>query len=155
MLRVGAFVALPKVLSRLGLVERKEVELEYERRHGRLLALHAARDRLERQHRTGMISTFTWEKLAHELNELIEQARDAQQALLQEQPNLRYEEVDDTRREGLRAQRVTLTSLYSHGVISEQVYEELVTEVDAALEDVTAEMARIEQQIAETESAEA
>ncbi len=48
------------LLSRLGLVERKEVELEYERRHGRLLALHAARDRLERQHRTGMISTFTW-----------------------------------------------------------------------------------------------
>jgi CPA1 family monovalent cation:H+ antiporter len=144
------------LLHRLGLVERHEVELEYERRHGRLLALHAARDRLERQHRTGMISTFTWEKLAHELNERIEQARQAQQDLLRDQPTLREEEVDDARREGLRAQRAMLASLYSHGVISEPIYEELVTEVDAGLEKVTAEMAGLEvQQTAPEAEAEA
>lgn len=143
------------LLRRLGLVERKDIELEYERRHGRLLALSAARDRLERQHRTGMISTFTWEKLSQELNERIGQAREAQQALLHDQPNLRDEEVDDARREGLRAQRAMLSSLYSHGVISEPIYEELVTEVDAALEDITADMAGIEQKIAEPQRADA
>ena len=47
---------------------------------------------------------------------------------------MRAAALDDARREGLRAQRVTLTALHADGVISEPVYEELVTAVDAALQ---------------------
>lgn len=122
------------LLRRLGLVKREPSEVEYERRHGRLMALQAARDRVERLHRNGMVSTLAWERLANDLDGQIETARDAQRTLLREQPSLRAAEVDDARREALRAQRAMLSSLYSSGVISEHVYEELVTEVDAALE---------------------
>jgi CPA1 family monovalent cation:H+ antiporter len=121
------------LLRRLGLIQRAEVELEYERRHGRLLAARAARERLKHLYREGLISVTTWEHLAPELDQQIEVYRDAQRALLREQPELQGEELEDARREGLRAQRAMLATLLSDGVISEHVYEELITEIDVAL----------------------
>jgi hypothetical protein len=59
---------------------------------------------------------------------------------------LRVEERDDARREGLRAERAMLTSLYNDGVLSEHIYSELVTEVDAALLAEPAEEAPPEMQ---------
>jgi monovalent cation:H+ antiporter, CPA1 family len=122
------------LLKRLGLIRRKETKLEYERRHGRLAAARAARERLEQLHNEGMVSAAAWERLAPELDEQVQASLNAQQELLGEQPELKAEEIDDARRESLRAQRATLASLVSDGVISEEIYDELVTEVDAALE---------------------
>ncbi len=122
------------LLNRLGLIEREPVDLEYERRHGRVLALYAARNRLAEMQRMGMLSTSAWEHLSPDLEAQIRGAIAAQQALLSEQPTLRAEEVEDAHREGLRTQRATLTSLVSHGVISEAIYTELVAEVDADLD---------------------
>jgi hypothetical protein len=94
----------------------------------------AARARLERRFREGMISKTTWEQVGRELDEQVGRAHDAQRGLLDARPELREEELSDARREGLRAQRATLASLLGDGVISDEVYEELVGEVDAALE---------------------
>jgi CPA1 family monovalent cation:H+ antiporter len=121
------------LLRRLGLVQRGEVELEYERRHGRLVAARAARDHIQQLHQAGLISATTWDELQPELEQQIQDYQEAQRALLREQPALRSEEIDDTRREALRAQRAMLTNLLNTGVISEHVYEELVTQVDGAL----------------------
>jgi hypothetical protein len=65
----------------------------------------------------------------------IAQALDAQRELLQAHPTLQVEEHEDAWREGLRAQRAMLAALLRDSVISEEVYEELVTEGDAALQD--------------------
>jgi len=54
--------------------------------------------------------------------------------LLRERPALRAAAWQDAKREGLRAERIALTELHSAGVISETVYEELVSAVDTALE---------------------
>jgi hypothetical protein len=81
-----------------------------------------------------MISAAAWEQLAPELEQQVEAAQAAQQFLLREQPALQTEEREDARREGLRAQRAMLAALLRDGVISEAIYEELVTEVDATLE---------------------
>jgi CPA1 family monovalent cation:H+ antiporter len=121
------------LLRRLGLIQRAEAELEYERRHGRLIAARAARARVQKLHQHGMIAAPTWEQLAAELDTRIEEALDAQQAWLHEHPTLRAEELDDARREGLRAWRAMLVTLLNDGVISEHVYAELLAEVDAAL----------------------
>jgi monovalent cation:H+ antiporter, CPA1 family len=110
------------LLRRLGLLQRAEVELEYERRHGQLMGTRAARDRVQLLHREGIISPITWEQLGPELERRVEASLAAQQ------------ERDDAWREGLRAQRAMLAALQRDGVISEAIYEELVTEVDAALE---------------------
>lgn len=121
------------LLRRLGLVQREEAELEYERRHGRLLAARAARERLQQLYQEGMISTITWEQLLPELDQQLQEHREAHRALLRERPALQEEELDDARREALRAQRAMLVTLLNDGIISEHVYEELVTDVDAAL----------------------
>ena len=121
------------LLRGLGLVQRGEVELEYERPHGRLMVARAARDHIQQLHQAGLISATTWEELRPGLEQHIHDYQQAQSALLHEQPALRSEEIDDTRREALRAQRAMPANLLNTGVISEHVYEELVTHVDAAL----------------------
>jgi CPA1 family monovalent cation:H+ antiporter len=121
------------LLRRFGLVARAEEELEYERRHGRLMAARAAHERLAQLYRSGMISPATWARVDMELSARTEAHLAAQQVLLQERPTLQKAELDDVRREGLRAERAILAELLSSGTISEAVYEELVTEVDAAL----------------------
>jgi CPA1 family monovalent cation:H+ antiporter len=121
------------LLQRLGLVARDQAELEYERQHGRLMSARAAHDRLAHLFRAGMISPATWEQVSPELEAQIHAYREAQEAMLQEQPQLQAAELDDARREGLRAQRAMLSALLASGVISEPVYDELVSEVDTAL----------------------
>jgi CPA1 family monovalent cation:H+ antiporter len=125
------------LLRRLGLIRRTESELEYERRHGRLMAARAARNRLQQLHQEGIISATTWERLSPDLDERVQVHLEAQQALLRDQPTLQAEELEDARQEGLRAQRAMLATLLSDGLISDQVYEELVTEVDMALKGET------------------
>jgi CPA1 family monovalent cation:H+ antiporter len=122
------------LMRRLRLVGREPGKLEYERRHGRLIALQAAREHVERQYQVGMYSPDTWQYIRGYVDEKIAQTRAAQQELLAEQPQLRAEELDSARREALRAERATLTTLLSNGSISEPVYEELVRAVDAGIE---------------------
>ena len=131
---LGQGTTMSPLLRKLGLVERgPEESIEYERRHGRLMAAQAARERLDQLQRSGSISTTTWKALSPELDQNIQNQLDAQHNLLAEHPDLVAEELDDARREGLRAQRVTLTAMFSDGLISDRVYGELVAEVDAAL----------------------
>jgi len=129
------------LMRRLGLTARNESELEYERRQGRLLAVRAARERLRQLHDDGLISSIAWERLGPEIELELKTHLDAQQTLLAEQPSLRAEELEDARREGLRAERAMLARLLSDGIISETIYEELVTEVDAKLTSVRSEAA--------------
>ncbi len=130
---LGQGTTMQLLMRRLGLVKREEFELEQERRRGRLMSARAERTQLERRFREGMISAQTWERLEPELDSRIREQQDAQSELLNEQPALQQEELEDARQEGLRARRATLTALLSDGVISEEIHDELVTEVDAAL----------------------
>jgi CPA1 family monovalent cation:H+ antiporter len=122
------------LLNRLGLVQRGEEELEYERRHGRLMGARAARDRVQQLYREGLISVATWERLSPELDQQVQKQVEAQHALLREQPGLQKEELEDAWHESLRARRAMLASLLGSGVISEHIYEELVTEIDTTLQ---------------------
>src|SRR5262249_12597473 len=82
----------------------------------------------------GLVSAATWEQLAPELEEQIRGRLEAHRALLRERPALETEALADARQEGLRAQRAALMTLLSEGLLSEEVYEELVTEVDRRLD---------------------
>ena len=122
------------LLRRLGLLRSDEIALEYERRHGRLMVARAARERLRQLSQDGMVTAATFEPLVHELEAEVQVQLAAQLELLREHPSLQEEEREDARREGLRAGRAMLATLMNDGAISEFVYEELVAEVDAALE---------------------
>lgn len=121
------------LMRRLGIGQPEKLELEYERRHGRLLAAQAALRRVKEMHDNNMLSLTTWEELEPELQKQIADANAAQTALLAEHPDLQLEEREDAEMEGLRAQRAALTTMLSNGLISEQVHEELIQEVDSAL----------------------
>jgi Na+:H+ antiporter len=127
------------LMRRLGLVRIDESTFEYERERGRLMATRAARERLQQLYNEGIVSASTWESLSPDLDRRIQAQIDSQRDLLRNQPALWTEELDNAKREGLRAQRAMLASLLSDGVISERAYRELVTEVDAALEGEAAE----------------
>lgn len=130
---LGQGTTMQLLLRRLGLTARKESELEYERRQGRLLSARASRERLKQLHEEGLISAIAWERLGPEIDLEVQRQLAAQQSLLAEQPSLREEELEDARREGLRAERAMLGRLLSDGIISEMIFGELVSEVDAKL----------------------
>ena len=121
------------LLKRLGLVQQDAVEIEYERRYGRLLAARAALERLEKLHQEGVVSALVWEEIEPKLRDQIENNLESQRQLLAAYPQLRSEELNDARLEGLRAQRAAVTIMLSNGLISETVHDELISEVDAAL----------------------
>lgn len=128
-----------QLLRRLGFIQPTAAKLEYERRHGRLIAAQAARDHLHALYRSGTLSATTWEQLAPEVDQQVSRFQAAQRTLLAEHPGLHTEELEDARREGLQAQRASLAGLARDGVISEAIAQELITEVDAALEGLTGE----------------
>ncbi len=135
---VGQGTTMQFLLKKLGLAQRTAETLEFDRRHGRLMAARAARQRLDQLHREGSISDPTFEQLVSEMDDHVQRHLEQQRELLNQFPELREEELEDARREGLRTQRATLAALQRDGVISERAYEDLVSEVDAALGEPTA-----------------
>jgi CPA1 family monovalent cation:H+ antiporter len=121
------------LVRRLGLVERSEMQDEYERRHARAVASRAAYEHLENRFRQGLLSDHVWKTLSPFLAEHSRHLADSVRQVLTSDPSVEAEELDTARREALRAQRSALNSLRRDGVITEENYEQLVTEVDAAL----------------------
>ena len=117
----------------LKIITRSEAQVEYETHHARLTAMRSADARLDRMHNDGLLSSHTSDRLksyiAQQASPLAKKVRN----LLLSDPTLEAEELDTGWREMLRAQRASLFSLRHDGVISDEVFERLSTEVDAQL----------------------
>jgi NhaP-type Na+/H+ or K+/H+ antiporter len=131
---LGQGTTMQWLLKRLGLIQQDEVTLEHERSYGRLLVARAGQARVAELHQAGIISSEAWQELAPQLNREVQAQTQARQKLLELKPELKLVEQENARLETLRAKRATLTILYSNGVISEAVYEELLAEIDADLQ---------------------
>ena len=129
---VQGFTMRPLV-RRLRLVERSPSQVEYERRHARAVAVRSAYDHLKRMSENGLISEHTWQTLSPILEQHSQTLVDAVRDVISMDPSVEAEELDTARRESLRAQRSTLTGLLKDGVISEETYSQLATEIDTAL----------------------
>ena len=121
------------LLKRLGLVGRTTMQLEYERRQAKVLAARAAHKRLEQLHADGAFATSTWGEVALELDYDGRQAALELQALVKQEPTLRTRELLLARREMLRAQRSEVSVLLRDGVISDEVYSEMISQIDGSL----------------------
>jgi CPA1 family monovalent cation:H+ antiporter len=119
----------------LKVITRSDAQIKYEMQHARLTALRSADTRLDHMHSDGLLSSHTTEKLkrfiTNQAGSLAESVRD----LLLADPALEAEELDTGWREILRAQRNAILSLRRDGIISEDVFEQLTTEVDAQLSE--------------------
>ena len=128
------------LIRRLGIVMPDPLQTEYELRQARLLSFRSAAAHLDRMHHDGLISEHVWETLRPTLQARVETMAQAVRDLQLANPTLSDEEFERARRELLRAQRGALLGLRRDGVISEEAFERLVTEVDIALmRDATSE----------------
>ena len=121
------------LLRKLGLVTRPPEQVEYEKRHARLTAARAALAHLERRHDEGLMSSHVWDQLKPQLAEQVNNFANAVRDVLKASPQLEAEELDTAHREALRAQRSALLGLQHDGMISNEVFDELATEIDTAL----------------------
>jgi CPA1 family monovalent cation:H+ antiporter len=124
----------------LRIITRGEAQLEYELRHARLAALRSADARLDRMHTEGLLSTHTWEKLKQFITQNADSLVVAVREVLLSDPALEAEELDKGWRELNRTQRGALLSLRHDGVISDEVFEKLMVEIDAQLSEGTPEI---------------
>ncbi|MCJ7570204.1 MAG: Na+/H+ antiporter [Anaerolineales bacterium] len=127
-------ISMEGLLRKLGLITHSEAQIEYEQRHARALAARSGYEHVERLHRIGLVSNHTWEKIHPIILERVKALTSTVQEALQAAPELEAGEIITARRESLRAQRNTLSTLRSDGVISQETYEQLVAEVDVALD---------------------
>ncbi len=127
------------LVRRLQLRTRTSARVEYERRHARLTAARAAEKHLSNQHREGQISTQAWDRLQPALAERTTVFQAAVREVLGTQPALEAEELDTAWREALRAERSALLGLRRDGVISDEVFDDLATEIDVTLQNAVIE----------------
>lgn len=122
------------LIRHLRITIRRPEQVEYETRHARLTALRSAEGHLEHRYREGLLSAHAWEIIRPKLQEQSALLSEAVRELLRSAPALEAEEMNTARREILRAQRSAFMGLRQDGVISEEVFEHLATEVDTTLE---------------------
>lgn len=126
-------ISMDWVIKKLQLVQRSQIQEEYERRHARFVAGRAAYDYIRRMNQQGLISEHTWQRLAPIMERQNDTLVEAVKQVITSNPKVEAEELDTAHREALRAQRSALTGLLRDGVISEETYSQLVNEVDSAL----------------------
>jgi CPA1 family monovalent cation:H+ antiporter len=132
---LGQGMSLNWLMNKLGVIERSEKQMEFERRNARALAARAGMQHLQRLYEEGLISAHTWSRLKLLIRQRVDALTESVQEALRQAPDLALHEAATARREALRAQRSMLATLRSDGVISDETYEELVAEVDAAMEE--------------------
>jgi hypothetical protein len=123
------------LISKLKIITRSDVQVEYELQHARLTALRSADARLDRLHNDGMLSSHTWEKLKRFITAQAASMAEKVRGILLADPQLEAEELETGWREIMRAQRSSLFDLRHDGVISDDVFEQLSIEVDAQLSE--------------------
>lgn len=126
-------ISMDWLVKKLKLVKRSHFQEEYERRHARFVAGRAGYDYLRRMNQQGLISEHTWQRLAPVMERQNDTLVEAVKQVITSDPTVEAEELDTAHRESLRAQRSALTGLLRDGVITEENYSQLVSEVDSAL----------------------
>jgi CPA1 family monovalent cation:H+ antiporter len=116
-----------------GLIRKSAAQRDYEKHHAKAIALRFAQTRIKQLNREGLISDYTWRIVKPFLDDQSKALADTIHTVLETDPGLHQEELSDTWREALRSQRSTLTSLFRDNIISEETYEDLVSEVDIQL----------------------
>lgn len=126
-------MSMGSLVRRLGIIDRSEVKEEYERRHARAVIAQAGYDYLSRMSQRGLISEHTWEIIGPLLNQHSQALINTVREVMVDHPELEEEEMEAARRANLEAQRATLSNLLKDGVISEDTYAQLISEVDAGM----------------------
>jgi CPA1 family monovalent cation:H+ antiporter len=133
---LGQGTTIRILLKRLGLIERPEFRVAHEMQLGRQLAAQAGLHRLADLHQEGLLTDDMWVGLRDDYREMQEHLANEMNQLFVAHPELERETLLQSRREALQAERVALGDALRQGLLSEEVYEELRTDVDRRLQAV-------------------
>ncbi len=125
--------SMEKLVNRMQLIHRSNIQERYERRHARFIANRSAAEHLEKMSHQGLLSSHVWQQMRPIFLERESVLIKALKEIMAANPAVEIEELDAARREALRVERASLGSLFRDGVISEEIYSDLVREVDEAL----------------------
>jgi CPA1 family monovalent cation:H+ antiporter len=131
---MGQGTTIQFLLKRLGLAERPEHIVAREKRLGRLYAAQAGLHRLADLRHDGLLAGDVWAGLRDEYYQTSEQLTEEMIQLFAEHPDLEREVLLRARQEALRSERGALSDALRQGLISEDVYRELASDVDRRLE---------------------
>jgi CPA1 family monovalent cation:H+ antiporter len=123
------------LIKRMGLIKRHENQDIYERRQALAVMSKAAYERLENMQHNGILSEHVWNSLKPKLADHTANTANAVRMILNANPEVEIDEYDTARREALTQQRSTLSALYRNGTISEEVFSELIAEIDQVQTD--------------------
>ena len=125
--------SMSPVLRKLGVVKNMEDRTEFELRRAQAVSSRASLDRAKEMYHQGLISHKSWEIISNVLEERSSGLSAQSVDWLELHPELALEELDNTWREILRVQRNIFLQLLTNDVISEETYQRLTTQIDAAL----------------------
>ena len=118
------------LLRRLQLSRQVGALTEQQRRQGWLFAIRAGKRELDRLYDEGILSTNVWQAMADVYEADVEKRSRALRDHLLQNPELEMEMILQAREDTLRAERSSIGEMFRRGLISEEVYNELLRITD-------------------------
>lgn len=118
------------LLRRLNLSKSLGRVIEQQHHQGMLFATRAGKRELDRLYEEGILSGNVWQAMAQVYDEEIDQRNRALRDHLLDHPELETEMILQARDDTLRAERSAIADVFRRGLISEEVYNELLRNVD-------------------------
>jgi CPA1 family monovalent cation:H+ antiporter len=126
-------MTVERLIKRLGLNRRQVSDIEKQRRLGRLYSSRAGLREIDQLHEQGFMAESTWRALGSVYSEEIQQRGQELQELAHHFPALDAEAAVQAREAALRAERSALLDARRRDLISDDVQQELLQEVDGRL----------------------
>ena len=103
-------------------------------RQARAAATQAAHNRINALRNEGLISNHTFDLVDPVLRTELFRLRGLIRGVLEKEPDVAAEELDMAWREALRSERSTINTLLQSGMVSEENYEKMISQIDLALD---------------------
>jgi CPA1 family monovalent cation:H+ antiporter len=135
------------LIRRLGLAERSEQQSNQERQQALIYAMRAGKRELDRLYYDGILSSEIWQAMSEVYESQIQKGNQEFRDLLQDYPELEQTMVLQARKDALQAERTAIGDASRRGLISEEVYRQLIKETDnqaAALELIQRRMSAMD-----------
>lgn len=121
------------VVKRLGLTQNSPAQIAYQSRQARSVAARASYNRLKSMYEEGLISVNAWETMKQPMQRQMDAHASSVREIMHLNRKVEIAELQNAYEEGLRAQRTMYSSLLSNGIINEDIFTNLVEEIDHAL----------------------
>ncbi|HAV78575.1 MAG TPA: Na+/H+ antiporter [Anaerolineae bacterium] len=122
------------IVKRFEIITRRKDRDEYDRRRAIAASTRSGFDHLEKVYKDGMVSKHVWDVMSGALDPYSKQLTREVKDILKKHPEVKAEELDSAWREFLRHQRLVVAEQLADHSISEDIYSELVSQIDYALE---------------------